>query len=426
MDERIVKFLESLRSSLDGIPEQEADEAVRYYEEYLCDAQEEGKDIEQAISQLDPPEKIAAVIKAGTDIRRAENDPGIRTFNKAMKKATVGIRAPFSIFIISIIMTISYCVVGTFLAAAFVLLLGAVVIAMAAIYEAFRIPLMFFPEMMGTFGMGLLGGGVCMIIAVLFYRLAKVFISLSARLIRRGFRRGDHQPVKGEGEASKKPGGNRLVIVYGITALLGLFMFAVSGLPYRFFIIFNSMKPDSIIPAVHDYDTSGIDRISVVSAHSCITAAYRDGIDKIVISYEKPDWLDYDISVNGGTLSFQEKTNGRLPFFSLDTLHESRTEIKVLIPRDYGPDIVELESRGGFITIDGLEENIRAKTFTGKIYVNVRSANISLEAATETGSVFVSGNTAGNRTQNGMEYFLRTDSDKAVILRSSRGDISIK
>lgn len=428
MDERITGFLDLLKENLGDLPEDEAKDALGYYEGFLCDAQDEGKDVGQVIAQLDKPEKIAAVIKAGTAIRRAEDNPGFMNFKRAMKTARAGIKAPFSVFFISLFIIISYCVVVTLFAGAFAFLLGAVVTAMAAFYEASKIPFSFFPEMLGTIGTGLFSGGICLIISLCFYRLAKVFIRLSARLVRRTFMRNSqpsgYKEIQGENKPKK---GKRLVLAFSITALIGLVLFSVSGLPYKFFTIFNSMKPDKITLVTHDIDTAGINKISIASAHSCIEIGYQDtDTDKITVSYEQPDWLTYDLSTGGGMLSFHENSNGRLPFFSIDTLHESRTEIKVLLPRGYSPDIIELESRGGFITLNGLKENIIAKTYTGKINLVTQGVNVNLEAVTEVGWIEADGKTLGNKTQNGMEYYRHVDSDKTIELTSSRGDINIQ
>jgi hypothetical protein len=178
----------------------------------------------------------------------------------------------------------------------------------------------------------------------------------------------------------------RPVLAFGIIALLGVAMFSVSGLPYDFFVIFNSIKPDNVRLVTRDFDTQGISRISVVSAHSCIEIGYQEtGTDKISVSYEQPDWLNYELSAGGSMISFYEHSNGRLPFFNIETMHESRTYIKVLIPKGFSPDIIQLESRGGFINIKGLAGNIKVKTYTGKIGLYAPGSEINLEAVTETG-----------------------------------------
>jgi uncharacterized membrane protein len=425
MDERIVSFLRSLKDNLKNIPEAEAAEALNYYEEYLCDALDDGKDLDQVIAQLGPLEKIGTSIKADIDIRRAEDNPGIKNFSRAMKTVR-GIGTPFSVFFVSLFIIIAYCIVGTFMAGALVFILGAAATAMMAFYEAFKIPIRFFLEILGTVGAGLFSGGLCMVLAILFYRFAKVLIKLSARLIRRSFRR--RRPVDiDEVQETPKKKKSRLLLAFSIASIIGLALFSVSGLPTRFFIMFNSMKPAIIDLAVQDFDPAGINKISIVSANSCIEVGYQDtDKDAITVSYEQPDWTDYDLSVNGSMLSFHEMSNGRLPFFSIDTLHESRTLIKVLLPEGYDPDMIHLESRGGYITVRGLDENVKAKTHKGKIYYFTQGQKINLDVFAGTGNITVAGETISSQTGNGQEYYSHIGADKTVELFSDDGDITIQ
>lgn len=57
------EFLDTLRSRLSSLPAEEAETALRYYEEYLDEAEDE----ENAISKLGSPEQIAARILAEYD-----------------------------------------------------------------------------------------------------------------------------------------------------------------------------------------------------------------------------------------------------------------------------------------------------------------------------------------------------------------------
>src|SRR5690606_34528353 len=124
-----------------------------------------------------------------------------------------------------------------------------------------------------------------------------------------------------------------------------------------------------IVERTLEGDLAEINEISIATAHSMIKLT-TNATDRIVINYEQPDWLDYEMGTRGNKLFFYEKSNGRLPLFKLSSLHESRTELTVSIPKDYTPEFVELESRGGFIFIDEPVQNIRAKTYTGEIYLD--------------------------------------------------------
>lgn len=70
-----VEFLAELEQRLSGIPEEERQEAMQYYVDYLADAGEENED--EAIRELGSPEKVAESIKAdyyGTEFDESRFD----------------------------------------------------------------------------------------------------------------------------------------------------------------------------------------------------------------------------------------------------------------------------------------------------------------------------------------------------------------
>lgn len=67
------EFLDSLYRLLGDLPEEEKRAAIRYYEDYLAEAEEENE--EDAVRGLGSPERIAAMIRAdyyGTEFRQEE------------------------------------------------------------------------------------------------------------------------------------------------------------------------------------------------------------------------------------------------------------------------------------------------------------------------------------------------------------------
>ena len=67
------EFLEQLRRQLRDLPQEEIDNAIRYYEEYLDEAGPEN--MEQVMAQLESPEKVAAQIRADLAVRQLESAP---------------------------------------------------------------------------------------------------------------------------------------------------------------------------------------------------------------------------------------------------------------------------------------------------------------------------------------------------------------
>lgn len=67
------EFLEQLRRQLRDLPQEEIDNAIRYYEEYLDEAGPEN--MEQVMAQLESPEKVAVQIRADLAVRQLESAP---------------------------------------------------------------------------------------------------------------------------------------------------------------------------------------------------------------------------------------------------------------------------------------------------------------------------------------------------------------
>jgi hypothetical protein len=329
----------------------------------------------------------------------------------------------FSIFIF-----ISYGTVVILFAGAFTVFAGAVVIALGFIYQAFTIPFRFLPEIIGTLGMGFFGAGVCFITAYGLYLLGRLLIRLSTRSVRWMLKKpGKPMPELDSRQLAKKTNSKRIALACVVLSVAGLVLFSVSGLPVKFFTIFNSMKPQNITLKTAEFEPGVISKISAVTAHSHIKLS-RNTSDKIIVSYEQPDWLDYELGSSGSMLSFYEKSNGRLPLFDLSTLHESRTELAISLPEGCNPEVLTLESKGGFVFIENLVENIVVKTYTGGISLDTREVQdkYNVMASTENGYIEVGGSQAGQKTGMGTEYYLDVKSDKTIELKSSRGNIIIK
>lgn len=429
MNERIYIFIEALKKQLDGLPDHEINDAISYYEEYLNDADEAGKNINDILEELGPVEKIADAIKTETCIIKAQHSPNMKNFSNVLKNAFHGITTPMAIFILSLFIAVSFSVVVILYAGALVTFIGAVIMAMGLIYEAFKIPFKFHIEAAGTFGLALLTAGVLMAAAFGLFKLGRLMVRVSTgqiRWIRK--KSGKPMPQMSMQERYKVSNSKKVVLACTIMCVVGLVLFSVSGLPVKYFAIFNSIKPDNINIKTEEYDPSGINKISLATEHSCIRLTENSG-DKIVISYEQPDWLDYEMDLSGSMLSFYEKSNGRLPLFKLSSLHESRTELVVSLPAKYSPQVITISTTGGFVYIEGLAENINVKTYTGSIFLDSRSKADKINIAGQTannGIIQVDGKKAGRLTNNGVEYFRNIQAEKTIELHSSRGSIYIE
>ncbi|SDO73692.1 DUF1700 domain-containing protein [Halobacillus aidingensis] len=77
-------FLQRLKHALSNLPEEEREEIILDYKEYIDSAVGEGRGEEEVISHLGKPEKIAQEIKAETIWDSAEKDRSVTQFLRAL------------------------------------------------------------------------------------------------------------------------------------------------------------------------------------------------------------------------------------------------------------------------------------------------------------------------------------------------------
>lgn len=427
MNEQLEGFLKDLEGALKDIPQEERSKAMDYYREYLYDACESGLVPEEVIKQVGDAESIASAIKMEVSIDNARNNPGIRNYSNALKNTFRMVTTPFSVLMLIFLVLISGSIVAAFFATALCTFIAAIASLFIGIYEAARIPGHFLMERIGAFGMGLMSSGLMMLFTLWFYRLSKLFIRISVWFIGKIQRKpAQFKPdIKSDGNGRHKP-AIKPVILFAAVSVLGLALFFASGLPMRYFDIFNSTKPNEISLQTYDSAVKDVNAISIVSAHSQVKILKGNG-DGIQLIYEKPDWLDGEMKTEGKTLYFQEKSNGRLPLFSLVSIHESMTELQLLLPEGYDPAMIKVDSTGGHIFISGINCNIQAETMNGRIELilaDMTSANITVK--TERGTVYSDDRAAGQKTAQGTEYFSVGANGKSIELNSTNGNIYLR
>jgi uncharacterized membrane protein len=449
MNEKVIDYIDKLKRYLAGLPPEEINKAVSYYEEYFNDADDAGKDIDDTLARMDPPEKIAEVIRMESNINRAQNNPGLKSFTRVLQYAFRGATRPVSIFAISIYAAISYSLVIMFFAGAFIALSGAIVISSALIYHALTIR--YAAEMAGTIGIAILCAGVFLLVALGFYMLGKLLVRLSAKTIRLVVKKPVNPiPQIRKQSSFKNVRAKKVAFAFIAISVTGLILSLVTGLPIKYFIIFNSMKPQNIEVRTETFESKDIKTILITTQHSNIRVSYHN-TDDIIISYEQPDWLDYKLQKNGNAVSFIESSNGRLPLFELAKIHQSATEVALLIPE--GTDLgsiagIALESTGGYIYLEDIVENVQVKTYTGNIFVQTSKMNlknntgsnskeqtvVSISASTQAGYITVDGKQIEPNNNQKSEYSaslpegehsINLPVSKSIEITSTRGNIQI-
>lgn len=429
MDERLKAFLDELEKQLAGLPDLDKTEALDYYTEYLNDALDEGLAPDAILSRLESPEKIAAMIKAETSIKKAQSSPGFKNYSNVVKYARFNITRPISIFAFSVIIFCTYSIAISLFLVTAAAAAGAVLVLAVCSYEALKMPFYYITEMISTIGIGVFLSGLLILIAYLFFELCRLFIMMSTGLIARMLRRpGGSGPEFSEDSFERKVNKRRALKAGLIIIAAGLVISLSTGLPVKLFMIFNSMKPVDITMRDWSYNAADISSISITTAHSHIRLV-EGKTDKIEVSYEQSDWMEPEISARDGKLTFSEKSNGRIPFFPLVTMHENNADLTIKLPAGYKADDIKLESRGGFIYIKSAKYAAEARTYTGSIYLQPGADEPapSVKAVTSSGTIQVSGKDVGKTTANETIYENNpaAGSASSLDLESDRGSIFI-
>lgn len=429
MENKAADFINSLKENLSGLSEEEKLNVILYYEEYLDDARDSGKDIDEVLKNLGDPSDIAAVILAEESFNQARNKPGIKNFNKVIKNIFLGVSGPFGYFIRTIYLIIVYSLIVIFTGASLASLLCAVTGFAGLMYETFKIPSSFPAERLGTAGMALFAFGVFAVLSYAFFIISRWLVSGATDTIRKMVRKNIHQKSYEAVVEKRKQGTGKLIpLILSVVIIVGLILSVSSGLPIKLFYIFNSMKPENIKLAVNEYNADGVKKMKITTEHSCIKiVSDNTNPGKIVITYEQPDWLVHQATGSSGEIVFKESANGRLPLFNLVSLHESRTDVTVYLPDNINIDLIKIESRGGFVYISDILQNIEVKTYTGSIDLDNSKIQESynINAKTESGGIESDRIPAKDKGNSEISY-RHQDAEKTIELYSVRGSIVIK
>jgi uncharacterized membrane protein len=418
-----------LEENLQGLSDEESKNALLYYNEYLNDAADSDKDLDEVLKQLGSPEDLADMLKAEESFNKAQKKPGLRNFNRAMKNAFLGVSNPVGVLGRGLFLVFVYSFLIVFLGGALVFLLGAITGFSTLLYEMFMIPSEFLKEKLGTLGMALFVLSLLFIISLGFLRISQWLIRLASKTVRNMLRKKAGSDAYEANEKETGKSKDRLIVGFSLGIIgIGLILAFSSGLPVKLFNIFNSTKPDNINIVVSEYNAADVSSINISTAHSCISIINDDTKDgKIVITYEQADWTTGKSAIEDGKVTFRETSNGRLPLFELVSLHESRTYVTLYLPSEFSAEEIHLESKGGFVSIMDAAQNISAQTDTGMItlYVSENSQPYSLKAKTETGILDV--DRVYPEAKDYREITInQQNSARFFELNSNRGNITVK
>ncbi|MGE5597769.1 MAG: DUF1700 domain-containing protein, partial [Bacteroidota bacterium] len=367
MGSRLDETMERIRAGLADLPEGAARRVLEHYREYIAEALEAGRGEEDILRRLGNPEEIIAQARAEVSLNKAGQYPGPVLLTGAAGRVLgrIGSMTGKASLILSasIPYTLAICLY-VLAGAAFAGAAGAAALMAYGISEMAPAHVM---EKIGAAGAGVFGAAALSAAGLGLWLAARGVTRLTLRILRRGLGRGgDRERSLTEGALLTR-GIRRAFAACAAALLLGVGLIVPSGLPLRYFSIWNSMKPSFTVRA-GAYRAADIREIEVETLNSAILLrAAAKPAREIRVSYEEPDWMAGVATVKGGKLIFREESRGRLPFLDFIARHEGMTAVTIEVPPGYRARPVTLSSKGGRIDAALPAGNIRIKTLTGNV-----------------------------------------------------------
>ena len=367
MTEILKDYLKKIRGALKGWMSKDIDDSVSYYEEFIEDALEQGLSEKQIINKLGSPEKIVKTIKAENNIRKTEDRPGPLKLMKsiigvpAMKvSAVLGAIVPIvTAYLLYILSVVSYIAIA-----------GGILFSIYAIHQ---IDPQYARSIIGMIGLAFISAAVFGLFGFIIWRIANLITLHTMKILRQFLNNGRTIDTKrtslDKRTARQRLKGKKVVLTFLIIFSIGVVLLIPSGLPARYFSIWNSRMPYTYTEKTAQFNAGEVKTIIVETLNSKVLLKNNDA-DRLKITYQQPDWMEDEITREGSGLSFKEIPNGRLPYMKFVSRHEGMTAVTVELPLKNAVNAVTVRTNGGTVEIPKFIAslyNLSVKAGRGKI-----------------------------------------------------------
>ncbi len=365
-------YLKKIREALQGWTPVDIDDAVSYYEEFIEDALEQGLPENQILNRLGSPEQTIKTIKAEHNIQKTEDKPGpLRLMN-----SIVGIPAlKVSVVLGGIVPIVTSYLLYILAIASYIAIAGGVFFS---VYAVRQINPQYEWSIIGMAGLALISAAVFGTFGFLTWRIANFITIHTMKLLRKFLNRGritktrqTESRIYATGKVRK---GKKVLSAFLIIFLIGVVMLIPSGLPTRYFSIWNSKMPSNYTEKEMHFPADEVKTISIAALNSKVILK-KTSSDQVTILYQQPDWMKGNVKKEESNLSFAEKPNGRLPYMQFVSRHEGMTSVAVGIPEKNTVDTITITTKGGTVELTQQiadNYNISAIAQPGKIVLDNR------------------------------------------------------
>jgi uncharacterized membrane protein len=394
------ELMASIRAGLEGVPGESVRQALEFYEEYLAEAQEAGRSVDETLRSLGGVQEIVAQVRAEVRLSRAENSPGPFRMIGAGRQVFRGIADSAARFSPIVGASIPYTLTLGFYFIAGAALVGAVGSAVLLGYGITTMPGAFIREKIGVAGTAVFAAAFLTVLGLALWRIANGISRITLRVLRKGLRRDQRPGTRAESDRPRTGRVRLAFLICGIAGLLGIGAMAFSGLPMKLFSIWNSQEPANLVVRTWSFSPDEIREIEVATLNSGIVleVAARPA-DGIRVTYEEPDWLTGEPVMNNARLTFKETSSGMVPFMDVIAGHPGMTSVRIEVPRGYLARSVTLTSGSGSVSLAFPAESIRVETWSGSILFDAGKAPYRIRASAPDGNILVQ-----SQVQEGTSY----------------------
>ncbi len=386
------RFMAEVRAGLADLKGDSARYAVEYCEEFISEAREAGRPEEEILARIGSVQEIITHARAEAALSGAEKSPGPFRLARAGRQVLRSIADSAARSSLLLAASIPFALTLLFYAAAAAAFIGAIALACVMILGAVQMPGRYPMEIIGTAGGAALSGAVTALAGLLLLRIAAILSRATTGLLRRRMR-GNARPAEKNGTKPRKSAGMKITAaVFGFLALAGIGLLAPSGLPVKYFMIWNSVKPVDAAENSWTFKTRDVRRISASTMNTDIVIqSSGSGTGDIRVRYEEPPWLTGDAALENGEIVFKETSRGMLPFMDFIARHRGTTALVIEVPSGFRANVLEAQSIGGCVTLAVPAGSSRVETNTGAILFTVNSSVKRITAAAPEGGIIVNG-----------------------------------
>ena len=240
-----------------------------------------------------------------------------------------------------------------------------------SVYAIRQIDQQYVWSIIGMIGLAFISTAVFASFGFTVWKIANLITLHTMKLLRRFMNREkQHSPRKYAG--GKRRRTKSVLIILLIIFTIGVIMLIPSGLPERYFSIWNSQMPNNYKNREMQFLPDKIKSISIETLDSKVIIT-KTNSDRITLLYQQPDWMKGNISNKESVLSLKEEPSGRLPYMHFVSRHGGMTSVTVDLPEKSHADSIKVYTDGGTVEVASpvsTQYSITGETEKREIMVN--------------------------------------------------------